>query len=111
MQFRNLRKFFVGLLVVASAFVFVGGLGATDVEDPVEPPSSFSGDSQMGSLVLVTDDVGGLAIDAREAVEDQVTAQMVTSLYDPAESGSLTVINQPAYVGTDPAGDLENPSE
>jgi hypothetical protein len=111
MQFRSLRKLCVSLFVVASAFVFIGNLGATDVEEPLEPPSGFGANSQMGSLTLVTDDVGGLAIDSREAVEDQVTAQMITSLYDPSESGSLTVINQPAYVGTDPAGDLENPSE
>ena len=104
MQFQNLRKFFAGLFVVASAFLFVGNLGATDLEEPLEPPSTFSTDSQMGSLVLVPADIGGLAIDAREAVADQVTAQMVTSLYDPSDSGTLTVSLQPAYVGTDPAG-------
>ena len=111
MQFQDLRRFFVGLFVVAAGFVLVGNLHANDVEDPLAPPGTITTYSQMGSLVLDTPDVGGLAIDAREAVADQVTAQMVNSLYDPSDSGTLNVINLPAYEGSDPAGDLETPSE
>lgn len=98
-------KLCVAVLLVAAA-AWAGIVRADDVEDPVFNGGTTTGYTVFGSTTLLTSDVGGQEIDARETVEPQLTVEMTTSPYQPSSSGMLEVSNQPLYESADPSADL-----
>jgi len=67
------------ILAAVVAMAFGGAILADDFEDPVAPPGRSSGESTVafGDSEIEPQDVGGLAIDAKEALEPQVTVMLL----------------------------------
>ena len=94
---RGLRPRIPLTLVVVMALLVGGRLVAEDFEDPLPPPSPYTGYSAFGALVVDTPCLAGLSIDAKEAIEPQTTALLAADELDGSSSGAVVACARPTY--------------
>lgn len=79
--------------------LLAGALMADDYEDPSLPTSggAMGGEIGFGAQVVVADDTGGSPIDAREAIEPQLTSLLTMENVDDSQSNSIVITTQPTF--------------
>ena len=89
------------ILAAVVAIAFGGVILADDYEDPVAPPGPFGGAPTVafGDSKIEPKDVGGLAIDAKEALEPQVTVMLIVEDGGRAPGETVAVQAWPTFSG------------
>lgn len=88
---RRLPVAAVAILVLLMGTV----LRADDHEGPIIPDGASSGQPEFGEIVVDSTDLGGSSVDAKEALEPQLTALLAAGEVDGSASDSLYVTTQP----------------
>lgn len=84
-------------LATAMIVLLAGVILADDYEDPLEPTPMGMPSVGFGGLTVETPDVTGFDIDAREAIEPQLTAWLIMGEVDDSPSGTVVVTMQPTF--------------
>ncbi len=100
-----LKKAVLPVICVA-AFASGSALVADDYEDPIKPNSVGRTPAAFGGIEVQPGDVGGSLIDAKDAVEPQVTAMLMSG--DVSLSPGMAVVVQTCPV-FDSGVALQNP--
>jgi len=87
------------LLLLLVTVLLAGALMAGDYEDPSLPTSGgeMGGEIGFGAQTVIADDTGGSPIDAREAIEPQLTSLLTMEDVDDSQSDSIVITTQPTF--------------
>ena len=97
MRTKTLTTKFPLVLAVLAVTVFAANLLAYNEEDPIEPPPIGCVVSVFGPVVVETPDVGGLVIDAKDAVEPQTTVLLINDELETLSDGTAIITTVPSY--------------